>query len=244
MSRNYVTNFRGESFGTPNDKMHIKDEPQTPIEEDFGDHHNYLEQSFENPYGSMRKSLSMNDIAALRDDFIKMECSNREDLYERYRRPFGGTHELSRTKFVSMAEAIYHYQRDTPGRFHSTKPQLFKSQRVSSRPELTVPQSPMLRSKTRARPVHIMTQKEKEDLELEELKKFKIRAHPIPKSVIEGPKHLPEVNRKPNTVPEPFRLTELHKKVADSPDQTSAFKARPVPKYSKPQISLQTQQFC
>ncbi|XP_063825018.1 targeting protein for Xklp2-like [Ostrinia nubilalis] len=239
MAKSYVTNFRGESFYTPNEKIQIKEEYTTPIEEDFGSH-NLMEQSFENPYGSMRKSLSMNDIAALREDMLKMELHDGDDIYERYRRPTGAPHELSRTKFVSMAEAIYHYQRDTPGRFHSKKPQIFKSQCSSSRPNLTIPQSPMLRCKTRARPLHIMSQKEREEMELEELKKFKIKAQPIPKSVIEGTIHLPEVPRKPITVPEPFKLTELNKKVVQSPDHSQKFKARPAPKHilEKPQIPV------
>lgn len=238
MARNYVTNFRGESLYTPGGKIRVKEEPTTPIEEDFGNH-NQLENSFESAYGSIRKSLSMNDIAALREDMIKMEFADR-DTNERYRRPTGAPHELSRTKFVSMAEAIYHYQRDTPGRFHSTRPQLFKSNCSSSKPNLTIPQSPMLRCKTRSRPTHIMSQIEKEELEAEEIKKFKIKAHPIPKSVFEGTINLPEVPKKPITVPEPFNLTELHKKTVQSPDQLQKFKARPVPKHilDKPQIPV------
>lgn len=238
MAKSFVTNFRGESFYTPN-KVQVKEEYNTPIEEDFGNH-NMMEQSFEYPYGSMRKSLSMNDIAALREDMVKMELTDGDDMYGRYRRPTGAPQELSRSKFVSMAEAIYHYQRDTPGRFHSTKPQMFKSHCSSSRPNLTVPQSPMLRCKTRARPLHIMSQKEKEELEIEEIKKFKIKAQPIPKSVIEGTKNLPEVPKKPITVPEPFKLTELHKKAVQSPDHSQRFKARPAPKHilEKPQIPV------
>lgn len=232
-----MTNFRGESFFTPNAKMNIKDEPVTPIEEDFGEHNNL--DSYENDYGSMRKSLSMNDIAALREDLVKLEFSDHDDVYQRYRRPTAGPQELSKTKFVSMAEAIYHYQRDTPGRFRSTKPQIFRTQGRAGPNGLTVPQSPMLRCKARSRPLHVMSQKEKEDLELEELKKYKIKAHPIPKSVMEGPINLPDVPKKPVTVPEPFHLTEIHKKPIASP-VVEKFKARPAPKHilQKPQVPV------
>ncbi|XP_026754092.1 targeting protein for Xklp2-like [Galleria mellonella] len=237
MAKNFVTNFRGEHFITPNGK-HIKEEPLTPIENDFGDH-NHMENSFDGT-GSMRKSLSMNDIAALRSDFVKLEFEDKQSVYERYRRQAEAPLELSKTKFVSMAEAIYHYQRDTPSRFHSTKPQIFKT-RGSFRPSgLTVPQSPMLRCKARSRPLHIMSQKEKEEMEMEEIKKFKIKAQPIPKSVIEGTIRLPEVQKKPKTVPEPFKLTELHKKSIQSPEHVQKFKARPAPKHilEKPQIPV------
>lgn len=240
MAKNYVTDFRGENGFTPREKIRVKNEPISPSEENFCNH-NYIDNYFEDPYGAIRKSLSMNDIATLNEDMANLQFA---DDYggERHRRPTGAPPDLSRTKFVSMAEAIYHYQRDTPGRFHSTKPQIFRTNRASSRPNLTVPQSPMLRSKTRSRPVHIVSQKEKEELEAEEIKKFKIKANPVPKSVIEGTKNLPEVTKKPITVPEPFKLTELIKKVMKSPDQSQKFKARPAPKhiFDKPQIPVKT----
>lgn len=234
-----VTNFRGEIYFTPNGNLHIKDEPVTPIEEDFGDH-NHFERSFEECIG-IKKSLSMSDITTLREEFANLKSCEHEDLYNKYRKPSTLPQELSKTKFVSMAEAIYHYQRDTPGRFHSTRPKVFQSRGPSGPSGLTIPQSPRLRCKARSRPVHILSQKEKEDLEMEEIKKFKIKAHPIPKSVIEGPIHLPEVQKKPITVPEPFKLTEIHhKKEIPSSDFIQNFKARPAPKHilQKPHIPV------
>ncbi|PZC86488.1 hypothetical protein B5X24_HaOG209207 [Helicoverpa armigera] len=236
MAKN-VTNFRGEIYFTPNGKLHIKDEPVTPIEEDFGDH-NRLDY-YDNDFGNIRKSMSMNDIAALREDLVKMEFHDSEDVYHRHRKPSGAPQELSRTKFVSMAEAIYHFQKDTPGRFHTTRPQIFRSQGQNGRSGLTVPQSPMLRSKSRHRPTHILSQKEIEEKELEEIRKHKIKANPIPKSVIEGT-NLPEVPKKPVTVPEPFKLTEIQKKAAQTSNENHQFKARPAPKHilEKPQIPV------
>lgn len=235
----HVTNFRGEIYYTPSGKLHIKDEPVTPIEEDFGDHNNF-DQSYEHDFGNIRKSMSMNDINALRDDLVKLEFYDKEDVYHRHRKPSGAPHELSRTKFVSMAEAIYHYQRDTPGRFHSTRPQIFRSLKSTGPSGLTVPQSPMLRSRTRSRPTHIMSQQEREEMELEELRKFKIKANPIPKSVLEGTKNLPEVTKKPITIPEPFKLTEIQKKMAAQSPGGHHFKARPAPKHilEKPHIPV------
>lgn len=233
MSRKYVTNFRGENFYTPDGKMQVKEEPVTPVEEDFGDHH-HLDTSFED-YG-MRKSMSMNDIASLRED-AKQEFDKHEPFY-RCKTQTNHPLEISKTKFVSMAEAIYHFQRDTPGRFHSSKPQIFRSKGPVPRSELTRPQSPVLRCKARSRPLHVMSLKEKEEMELEEIKKFKIKAHPIPKSILEGTIYLPEVPKKAITVPEPFNLTEFHKKLPGLPSPVQKFKARPAPKHilEKPQI--------
>lgn len=234
MSKKHVTNFRGASLYTEDVNIHIKEEPKPPIEEDFGDH-NHLNLPFESEYGFMRKSMSMSDITAMHNHFD----STRD------RRPTGQPQELNKTKFVSMAEAIYHYQRDTPGRFHSTRPQIFRSQGRSTRIKQTIPQSPMLRSKSRSRPHYLLSQQEREAIELEELKKFKIKAQPIPKSLLDGPILLPEVSKKPSTVPEPFNLTEIHKKLTDeSPkalsNQALKFKARPAPKHilDKPQVPV------
>lgn len=239
MAKNFVTNFRGEHFFTPETKIRIKDEPDSPDDEHFGDQH-HLDYFDGNEDEGMRKSLSMNDIATLREGFRGLDLqSNREEVYQRHRPAPCASHELSRTKFVSMAEAIYHYQRDTPGRFHSTKPQKYQNTRCNGVSGLTVPQSPMLRCKARSRPVHIESQIEKEARELEEIKKFKLKANPIPKSVLQGTRNLPDVLKKPPTIPEPFKLTEIHKKVTcPSPDQILQFRARPVPKHilEKPHI--------
>ncbi|KAG7302737.1 hypothetical protein JYU34_012692 [Plutella xylostella] len=239
MEKRNVTNFRGESL-TPNYKFHIKDEPVTPNNEEFGEHNNF-DYSFDSDCGDMKKSLSMSDIAAIREDLMNLELQgNKEEVYHRYRRSTAHSHDqpqaLSRTKFVSMAEAIYHFQRDTPGRFHSTRPSIFQAQGHAARLELTVPQSPMLLCKQRSRPLHIVSQKEKEEMEIEEIRKHKIKANPVPKSVIEGP-HLPEVPKRPLTLLEPFNLTEIPKKI-QSPEPVIKFKARQAPKHilEKPQI--------
>lgn len=234
-----MNNFRGESYFTPNGKLYIKDEPVSPSEEDFVDYNNF-DFAIGNDYGGMKKSLSMNDIASLKEDLAKIDLQNIKEE-PRYLRPTGSSNQdVSKTKFVSMAESIYHFQRDTPGRFHSTRPQMFRSQCNVGPSGLTVPQSPLLRCKARSRPVHILSQKEKEEMEIEQMKNFKIKAHPVPKSVIDGTKNLPEVHKKPITIPEPFKLTEIQKKIIQSPGTIHNFKARPAPKHilEKPQIPV------
>lgn len=240
MSKNFVTSFRGETYFTPTAKLYIKDEPVTPIEEDFGEH-NHLDDSIKAEYGGMRKSLSMNDIASITTDLMKLGFQDHST--ELRHRRITGTSNLaqSKKKFVSMAEAIYHYHRDTPNRFHSSRPQVFRpnaSAGPSGPSGLTRPQSPVLRCKARSRPIHILSQKEKEELEAEEARMFKIKANPIPKFVIEGCRNLPEVPKKMPTVPEPFNLTEVQRKINHSPAHVQAFKARPAPKHilEKPQL--------
>lgn len=133
-------------------------------------------------------------------------------------------------KYVSTAEAIYHLQKDTPERFHSySKKKEFQwldASRKKTQLHSTIPHSPALLSKTRNRPTAVLSQKQIEELELEEIKKYKIKAQPIPQFVC----RLAPVQRRPVTRPEPFNLTEIRKKlpVNNSPDK--GFVARPMPK--------------
>lgn len=44
--------------------------------------------------------------------------------------------------------------------------------------------------------------------------RFKIKAHPLNKKILHGPlKPTVPIEKKPNTIPEPFKLTEVHHKV-------------------------------
>lgn len=229
MAQDFVTKFRGEMM-TP-DLINIKNEPMTPVTpEDFGDYNPFQESPEEENIGTMRKSLSMGDLAAIKTELMNLnmyESNKKDHVYERYRKSTHCTKELSRTKFVSVAEAIYHFQKDTPDRFRTSRTNF--TQHSGEPLKITRPQSPLLRCRARSRPQHVLSQKEREELELEELRKFKIKAQPVPKSVIIGPCNLPEVPKKEATVPEPFNLTEIVKKPAQvSPLQQ--FKARPAPK--------------
>ncbi|KAL6261296.1 hypothetical protein P5V15_008817 [Pogonomyrmex californicus] len=93
-------------------------------------------------------------------------------------------------KYVSLAEAVSRFQNETPQRFHTrsnkantTKP-LNISKSTQNRLKITVPISPALMSKNRTRPVTVLSQQEREILEMEEMKKHPIKANPIPPSVL------------------------------------------------------------
>ncbi|XP_050684458.1 targeting protein for Xklp2-like [Leptidea sinapis] len=216
MGDNFVTNFPGEIYFTPNGTLRIKEERLTPEHED--------------QLITMRKSFSMSDLTSIDDGMNNLNFTDKGDKAS------------PANEFISMAEALFHYQRDTPGRFHSRKPQKFQSFNTL-RSGLTVAQSPMLRCKARMRPRYVLSQREREDLEFEELKKIKIKANPVPKSVLCEPHPLPEVPKKPTTVIEPFNLTEIQKKIVRSPEKKNFFKARPAPKniLEKPDVPVRTQ---
>ncbi|XP_061717971.1 targeting protein for Xklp2-like [Cydia pomonella] len=174
------------------------------MEEDLSDNNNF-DYSLE--YGGMKKCLTMNDISSLTPV------------------------EQPKKKFIAMAKAIYRFHRDRADRLLSKRRQAFRPIEAPAPFMPTVLQSPKLRYKARSRPLHVMSQKEKEEMEAEEFRKFKIKANPIPKSVYEGCINLPDVPKKFITVPEPFNLTEVIKKIAPSPPNVFVFKARPAPQH-------------
>lgn len=132
-----------------------------------------------------------------------------------------------------MAEAVNQFQQKTPKRFHS-KPKSDVRPLATVVLKTTVPQSPPLATKERARTTHILSQEELELKEIEEMKKyysnfciilqfdliysyycrFKIRPTVLNSKIFHAPAPLkPCSATKKVTKPEPFNLTEVHKKV-------------------------------
>ncbi|KYM93897.1 PREDICTED: targeting protein for Xklp2 [Cyphomyrmex costatus] len=93
-------------------------------------------------------------------------------------------------KFVSLAEAVSRYQNETPKRFHTRSNKANNitsiplSKLTQNRLKPTIPISPALISKNRSRPVKVLSQEEREKLEMEEMKKHRIKANPIPSNVL------------------------------------------------------------
>lgn len=117
-------------------------------------------------------------------------------------------------KFVSTAEAISKFQNDTPERFRTTskKKQLGPLIKSKQPPlKLTFPVSPKLRCKQRARRTNVLSQEEREALEVEEMKKSCIKANPVPINILKEPPSLKKVPNKRTTVPKEFNLTHLKK---------------------------------
>ncbi|KAL0273481.1 UNVERIFIED_CONTAM: hypothetical protein PYX00_006135 [Menopon gallinae] len=134
-------------------------------------------------------------------------------------------------KFVSLAERIQHFHLDTPDRFR-TIPKQRKSTIVPQLKKLrqTIPKTPVLSAKYRHRPVNFPNEKEREEMELAEMKKHQIKAYPLNEKILKGPilNVKSAVEKKPTTVPEPFKLTEAKKKEhPQSP--VFVFKAHPLP---------------
>ncbi|XP_044008372.1 MATH and LRR domain-containing protein PFE0570w-like [Aphidius gifuensis] len=116
-------------------------------------------------------------------------------------------------KYISVAEAIKKFHRATPDRYHTKKPVSKEIQKIMKyEPKSTVPVSPALRSKSRTRKNHVLSQAEREELELQEIKKHKLQPNPLRKSILAAAKPLKEVAKKPPTMPKPFHLTKVNQK--------------------------------
>jgi targeting protein for Xklp2 len=141
---------------------------------------------------------------------------------------FRSQDNLSKSKSMTLAEAVIKYQAGTPRRFRS-KP----SPRITKVAPFpwggTKAHSPNLMTTKRVRPVTAISKEEQEQKEIEEARKFKIRAHPVNKKVLKGPLK-PQLDKKPATVAEPFKLTEVKRKEEVENHKVPNFKAQPLPK--------------
>ncbi|XP_029664253.1 targeting protein for Xklp2 homolog [Formica exsecta] len=113
-------------------------------------------------------------------------------------------------QYIGLAEAVSRFQNETPKRFrtksnkdNTISPSFYVSKLTQNRLKPTIPISPALVSKNRTRPVTVLSQEEREKLEMEEMKKHRIKANPIPSNVLRGPRATTKVNgaaRKPMVI--------------------------------------------
>ncbi|KOC61656.1 Targeting protein for Xklp2 [Habropoda laboriosa] len=136
-----------------------------------------------------------------------LTCQYRRRSLMKYRR--------CSNQFVSLAEAVSKYQNGTPQRFRTISNKDLKpgplTKLKQSPLKLTFPVSPALRSKQRRRKTTILSEQEREKLELEERKKHQVKANPIPINILKGPSVLKKVAKKPTTITEEFHLTQSRK---------------------------------
>lgn len=121
-------------------------------------------------------------------------------------------------KYVSLAEAVSRFQNETPERFHTKSSKVNNltmplniSKLTQNRLKPTIPISPALVSKNRTRPVTALSQEERERLEVEEMKKYQIKANPIPPNVLRGSRVVTKAVAKKSTTAA-FNSTQSNKK--------------------------------
>ncbi|RZC40763.1 TPX2 and/or Mitofilin domain containing protein [Asbolus verrucosus] len=188
------------------------------------------------PNGRPGSSCSLNN---------KIRCASKQHI-NRLAQPkrFGSSDNVNKGQFMSLAEAVNKFQAGTPKRFRSRpSPKINKIVPVPWGG--TKAHSPKLMTTKRTRPVpaYVISKEEQERLELEEAKKFKIRANPVNKRILKGPLK-PQMDKKPPTTIEPFNLTEVKKRDHLEETKVPVFKAQPLPKslYNPFKIQETTQQ--
>ena len=136
-----------------------------------------------------------------------LTCQYRRRSLLKYRR--------CSSKFVSIAEAVLKFENAVPQRFRTISRKDLKPgplMKLKRSPlKLTQPISPALRCKQRSRPTTILSQEEREALELQEMKKHQIKAKPVPVDILKAPCKLKEVAKKPATITEEFRFARPKK---------------------------------
>ena len=117
--------------------------------------------------------------------------------------------------YMSMAEQVMKFQTGTPDRFRSrpkrrsisTPQRSIRSHRGRSPSPLrcTLPKTPNLTTRGRARAPNVLSAEEKETQELEQAKQNQFRAREVGEGVPKTKYH--EIEKRPLTKPEPFHLT-------------------------------------
>lgn len=136
-------------------------------------------------------------------------------------------------QFNTFAEQVNKYQKGTPDRFRSKprgrsqSPMRMKTR--SSPQHCTIPQSPALSTRGRSRPNHVLSQAERDALELAEAQKHQFHAQKVGENV---PKYRhAEIEHRPCTIPEPFKVaSKMFSKPLPQPEQRVEFHSNPVNK--------------
>uniref|UniRef100_H2ZMY8 TPX2 C-terminal domain-containing protein n=1 Tax=Ciona savignyi TaxID=51511 RepID=H2ZMY8_CIOSA len=129
--------------------------------------------------------------------------------------------------FVPMAKAIHDFHKNTPKRFRAKTSTTGKAGPVKAM-KVTIPKTPQF-SAIRTRPILTMSEKEKEELDVQEIKNNQFKANEVRRSVT-NPAPLKKVEKKPLTVPVGFNLTKHNPaKQPDQKEKPKPFKARPLP---------------
>ncbi|XP_011176342.1 targeting protein for Xklp2 homolog [Solenopsis invicta] len=187
-----------EEYNEKNNEEHVKDAKKCN-KIDNNEHNVEVEELKDEPEEStdnkkIKKENDQDDVdATVEDKKDNRQSSNKHTVLTWCNhRPSLQKRRLSGSKkYVSLAEAVSRFQNDTPERFRTrskanmTMP-LNMSKLMQNRLKPTIPISPALISKNRARPVTVLSQEEREKLEIEEMKKYQIKANPIPPNVLRG----------------------------------------------------------
>ncbi|KAL3860699.1 hypothetical protein ACJMK2_010790 [Sinanodonta woodiana] len=153
---------------------------------------------------------------------------------EKQKRKLDGSEESLTQKFESMAEKVTAFHKATPERFRSAPKGSVPKRGQSSPPVLTVPHTPNLETRSRSRPVTVQSQKELEEMEIEEMKRYQFRANPLNTKIFTEHPSIKHSEKEP-TRPEEFdlhtdRRIQTRETIKHDTEEHYEFHAQPVPK--------------
>ncbi|XP_046395891.1 targeting protein for Xklp2-like [Ischnura elegans] len=188
-----------------------------------------LDSAVKNPPLSLRSRNIFRASVAPEED---CDGTQMEDKRGVRRKRVHSPQNKNTEKYICLAEEVLKFHNVTPARFH-TKPKHEKFYNEGGKWKVrgsTIPKSPHLNVLKRTRPTHVLSRKELEDLEVEEMKRHQVKARPINDKIFKPP----NINRSHRsfqlTMFEPFNLTEPKQKTEEVQPEVYKFTARPVPK--------------
>ncbi|KAI0221310.1 hypothetical protein LSAT2_027322 [Lamellibrachia satsuma] len=145
----------------------------------------------------------------------------------------------SNSEFKSVAQQVAQFSSRTPERFRVSKKDGGKKTEMATGPyqvHVTIPVTPNFETRGRKRQHKIVSQAELDEIEVEELKKYKFKAHPVNKKIFKNPNTgVRKVPKKEPTQPIEMKLeTERRVPTRQNNSQEDSFKAyefraKPVP---------------
>lgn len=132
--------------------------------------------------------------------------------------------------YQTVAEQVRNFSKKTPERFR-TRSRDSKPQKAWSPPRCTIPKTPNFTSSQRSRPLNLLSTKEKEEKEIEEIQKYKFKAKEVDKKIFQTRIGIKEVPKKEATVVVPFDLpgSKVPTTKKEIPKENYVFHARPLP---------------
>lgn len=177
----------------------------------------------------------LNKYSMSRDAIHKIGVHGNKDMKRKMSTESLNSIQSQPNKYISLAEAIHRFQFATPQRFHtqSNKSQFVNDKLIAL--SYTIANSPMLATKARSRPTTYRGHEEQEQIEAEEMKKNRIKAHPMNYKILRAPV-LPKTEKNVTTT-QPFKFSEVKfqsKPVKVEEEKIYEFHAKPAPKTTAP----------
>lgn len=165
-----------------------------------------------------------------KDNSIQYNKPPRKTVVQPFKLSENKKMEAPVQKFQTVAEQVRNFSKKTPERFRAHS-KGNKPQNSWSQPRCTIPKTPNFTCQQRSRPVNILSTKEIEEKEFEEIQKYKFKAKEVDRKIFQTRTGIKKIPKKEVTIPVPFDLPgcklPIYKKEVE--EEHFVFHARPLP---------------